>query len=204
MRGDTSTVAILHDPDVSGHVGALWLELFRKTRGEDVMPEESGGVSEPKQTVLCVDDEPSIREVLEAELENEAYEAVIVASGPEGLDWLETREAAVVLSDHLMPDMSGTEFLARDRKRWPDSFRIMLTAHGDLETVISAVNIGEIHRFLSKPWDPRGLKLAINEGLERHRLIQENRELVRRLGAQNIELRSLNETLEARVAERTA
>jgi signal transduction histidine kinase len=114
------------------------------------------------------------------------------------------REAAVVLSDHLMPDMSGTEFLARARERWPDSFRIMLTAYGDLETVISAVNVGEIHRFLSKPWDPRDLKLAISEGLERHRLIQENRELLRRLDAQNIELRSLNETLEARVAERTA
>jgi hypothetical protein len=156
-----------------------------------------------EETVLFVDDEANLLNALRRELRGEPYEIVTAPSGPAGLDCMAALDAAVVVSDHQMPGMSGVEFLSQVRDRWPDTYRVMMTAFGDIETISSAVNLGGIHRFLTKPWNPDDLRLTIQEGLERHRLIHENRDLTKRLEAQNVELKNLNQTLEQRVAERT-
>ena len=156
-----------------------------------------------KATVLCVDDEGNVLQALKRVLRGEPYEVLTALSGEEALGILESKEPAVVISDHRMPGMSGVEFLARVRERWPDSFRIMLTGYGDMKTITSAVNLGEIHRFLTKPWNPDDVKLAVNQGAERHLLLQQNQELTGKLEARNAELQALNQTLEERVEERT-
>ena len=156
-----------------------------------------------EETVLFVDDEANLLNALRRELRSEPYEVVTAPSGPAGLDCMAALDAAVVVSDHQMPGMSGVEFLAQVKDRWPETYRVMMTAFGDIDTISSAVNLGGIHRFLTKPWNPDDLRLTIQEGLERHRLIHDNRNLAELLEAQNTELKNLNQTLEQRVAERT-
>ena len=154
-------------------------------------------------TVVFVDDEVNLLSALKRELRGEPYEVVTASSGAAGLARMASLDAAVVVSDHGMPGMSGVEFLSQVRERWPDTFRVMMTAFGDIETISSAVNVGGIHRFLTKPWNADELRLTIQQGLERRRLVQENRELTAILEAQNAELKDLNQTLEQRVAKRT-
>ena len=116
-----------------------------------------------KKTVLCVDDEINVLRALRRELMGEPYEVVVASSGQEGLEHLEAKKIAVVVSDHRMPGMTGSEFLAKVRERWPDTFRIMMTGYADVDTMTLAVNEGRIHHFLYKPWSSNELKLAVRQ-----------------------------------------
>ncbi len=123
------------------------------------------GPVDVRPVVLCVDDEIVMLEMLRQQLEDEPYEVVVASSGQEGLAHLEAKKISVVVSDHRMPGMLGSEFLARVRERWPNAFRIMLTGYPDFETMNLAVTEGKIHRFLSKPWDSDELKLILRKGI---------------------------------------
>lgn len=85
---------------------------------------------------------------------------------------------AVIVSDLRMPGMDGIQFLRKARELAPDSVRIMLTGNGDIEAAIEAVNEGNIFRFLTKPCLPDKLEQAINAGMQQHRLITAERELL--------------------------
>ncbi len=129
-------------------------------------------------TLLIVDDEESVRNVLKRSLRKENY-AVLTAAGPEeGLEVLKHNKVDLVISDHLMPKMTGLEFLKLVHDRYPDVGRIMLTGHADMETAIKAINEGEIYRFLQKPWDDVELKVVLHLTLEHVELDRENRRLL--------------------------
>ncbi len=83
----------------------------------------------------------------------------------------------VVISDHLMPGMTGLEFLSLVRDRYPHAIRIMLTGHADTSTALKAINEGEIYRFLTKPCDPIELQIALHLACEKLQLERENRRL---------------------------
>jgi len=148
---------------------------------------------EPKPHVLLVDDERSILSALRRTLRKEGYELTIASSGQEALDKL--REMAtppdLVISDHLMPGMTGLEFLKHCRLRYPDLGRIVLTGQAELETVVSAINQGEVFRFLRKPWDDNEIKLAIHLAIRHVRLESENRRLLSLLKEQAQYLKKL-------------
>ena len=118
-----------------------------------------------RPVVLCVDDEIVMLEMLRQQLEDEPYEVVVASNGQEALAHMEAKKISVVVSDHRMPGMLGSEFLARVRERWPNAFRIMLTGYPDFDTMNLAVTDGKIHRFLSKPWDSDELKLIVRKGI---------------------------------------
>ncbi len=115
--------------------------------------------------LLIVDDEPSNLEVLEALLEAD-YEVLRAPNGRAALALLE-REGPVdlVLSDQRMPFMTGTEFLAQMVVQYPDTVRILLTAYTDVDPILTAVNRGNVYRFLLKPWEPLTLRTAVQDGL---------------------------------------
>ena len=83
---------------------------------------------------------------------------------------LEKTSVHVVISDQRMPKMSGAEFLAEVRQRWPRIIRLMLTGFSDIEAVVDAINKGGIHAYITKPWDPIDLKLRIEQAYEMHSL----------------------------------
>lgn len=130
------------------------------------------------RTLLIVDDEDNVRNALKRSLRKEDY-VIFTASGPEeGLEVLRQQAIDVVISDHLMPRMTGLEFLKLVRDRHQGVGRIMLTGHADMETAIKAINEGEIYRFLQKPWDDIELKVVLHLSFEQVELERENRRLL--------------------------
>ena len=119
-----------------------------------------------KMTVLCVDDEPIVLDMLKQELKDESYDVVVASSGREGLKHMKAKRIAVVVADQWMPEMTGSEFLGQVRGLWPNIYRIMLTGDSDLDTMRKAVNEGRIHYYLCKPWTAEELKSAIRQGIE--------------------------------------
>jgi len=131
-----------------------------------------------KPRVLCVDDEPFVLEGLKVNLRS-AFEVVTAASGDEALALLQAQGPfAVLLSDMRMPRMSGAELLGRARACSPDTVRILLTGQAEFATAIEAVNEGQVFRFLTKPCPFEALKAAIQAGVEQHRLLGAERELL--------------------------
>jgi len=140
-------------------------------------------------TVLIVDDEENILSSLRRLLRADGYEVCTALSAKEALGILESRPVWLVISDNMMPEMNGVDFLRQVRERWPDTIRIMLTAYADLDSTMDAINKGEVFRFVTKPWDPDGLRLIVRQGIEQRRLLEENRRMQALIERQNAELK---------------
>jgi two-component system cell cycle sensor histidine kinase PleC len=121
-----------------------------------------------KESVLVVDDEPQILTAITDLLEDE-FVVWTAGNGPEALDLLKTREVAVVLSDQRMPGMSGAELLGQVRETC-DATRVLVTGYSDLDALVKAVNMGQIHAYLSKPWNPLELRVVVRTAADRWRL----------------------------------
>lgn len=155
-------------------------------------------------TILCVDDEPNILSALRRLFRGAGLQVHTAVGGAAGLLILESQAIDLVISDMRMPEMDGTEFLQQVRQRWPESVRLLLTGYSDISSVIEAINRGEIYRYISKPWDDNDIVLIVRQALERRALEQESKRLEALTIAQNEQLKTLNASLERRVAERTA
>jgi len=127
--------------------------------------------SNAKPALLCVDDEPLVLEGLTLHLRR-GFTLTTATSGAAGLEILKTKGPfAIVMSDMRMPGMSGAEFLTKVRESWPDTVRVLLTGQSDLPSAISAVNDGQIFRFLTKPCPPDVLVGALTASAKQHELI---------------------------------
>ncbi len=137
-----------------------------------------------KATLLIVDDEPAIVSSLIRSLEDD-YHCLGAANALEARALFAAEPITCVLSDQRMPGESGSEFLAWVKEKYPDTVRILITGFSDFESVVSAVNKGQIYHFLHKPWEPIQLEVAIRQAVRLHDLIVENRELQIQLQARN-------------------
>jgi DNA-binding NtrC family response regulator len=120
-------------------------------------------------TILVVDDDPDIREVLKDRLESLGYNVFAGASGVEALELLEKQNPQIVLMDIEMPEMSGLEALKEIRKRQIDITVVMITAHGTIERAVEAIRQGA-YDFIPKPFEPDHIALIVQRALERERL----------------------------------
>lgn len=156
-------------------------------------------------TILFVDDEISIPRALKRLFRKEDYTILTAPSGPEALTLLQRAEKPVslIISDQQMPEMTGAEFLERAKEIFPDAIRFLLTGFSDMDAIVEAVNKGEIHRYLTKPWNDRDLLLQVQYSLEQYELVLENRRLLALTTKQNKNLNELNKDLEEKVAKRT-
>ncbi|WP_055126695.1 HD domain-containing phosphohydrolase [Pseudomonas mediterranea] len=168
------------------------------------MEDQSPDVPVTKPTVLLVDDEESILNSLRRLLRSQPYEILLADSGAKALEILKERPVDLVMTDARMPNMDGATLLAQIRKLYPSTLRILLTGYADVDMMTKAINEGGLYRYLSKPWNDDELVQALRQALahqhsesERQRLEVLNRE-------QNQQLKTLNATLEKRVASRTA
>jgi len=121
--------------------------------------------------VLCVDDEPLLLEGLERTL-RESFEVITETKPLAALALLERHEHdfVAIVSDMRMPLMDGAKFLACAAEIAPNSTRVLLTGHAELNAAIAAVNTGRIFRFLCKPCAPNELITALEAAAEQHRL----------------------------------
>ncbi|MBT8341675.1 MAG: response regulator [Desulfatitalea sp.] len=117
------------------------------------------------EKVLYVDDEVANLKALKRLFRDEPFGLVTYDSPIQALKDIKTLKPKVVISDHCMPEMAGTEFLEKVKQRLPDSTRIILTGQADLEAAVEAINKGSVYRFIQKPWDNDDLKAQIRSAL---------------------------------------
>ena len=154
--------------------------------------------------ILCIDDEQNVLRSLTRLFLDDPYEILTAPSAAEGLLILaQSGTVPVVISDYRMPGMNGVEFLGEVRKRWPDTVRIVLSGYADTGAIVSAINEGQIYRFVAKPLNDDELRVTVANALERYELERKYHELAEELRRKNDESTALNRDLERRVAERT-
>lgn len=156
------------------------------------------------RTVLFIDDELNVLKSVERLFRREDLELFTTADPQEAIRYVTEHETAVIVSDQRMPEMTGTHLLEKLREIRPESVRMTLTGYADKEAAIEAINLGAVHRFLTKPWDDADLKREVLRGVEDYNLRAEVKRLQAIALEQNEQLRELNSTLEQKVEERTA
>ena len=156
-------------------------------------------VTEAQPRLLIVDDEDIVLVALRETLRRQNYDVVAKSDPAEAIEELKRTEFAVVLSDQRMPQLTGLELLARARQIQPNATRILITAVLSLDTVIDAINKGEIYRFIVKPWLREELLVTVKNAVQRHELIRQNARLQQATQAMNEQLVELNRSLEQQV-----
>ena len=144
--------------------------------------------------ILLVDDEPAVLAGYQRSLYRE-FEVKTAVGGELGLEAIrDFGPFAVIVSDMRMPGMSGAQFLAQASWAAPDSVRMLLTGFTDIDAAISAVNQGNIFRFLTKPCAKENLILALNAGVNQYRLIRAEKDLLEKtlLGSIKVMIEVLN------------
>jgi len=138
--------------------------------------------------ILIVDDEASVRALLLRHFEEEGTECIASPNALDALGMMEDQDFSLVISDIMMPGMSGTEFLRQAKKQQPETAFIMITGLMDINTAIDSMRLGAFD-FITKPFKLSAIRRAVDRALERHRLLKENR--------------CHRETLEQNIRERT-
>ncbi|QXE90630.1 sigma-54-dependent transcriptional regulator [Geomonas subterranea] len=124
--------------------------------------------------ILIIDDDSSLRRVLEYNLQQEGYDVYTAADGAAGLQLFEEKSPQLVITDLKMPGVTGFEVLSSVKERAPSTVVIVLTAFGAIDTAVEAMKLGAFH-YLTKPFNREELKLTVLKGLQLQGLSEENR-----------------------------
>ena len=131
--------------------------------------------------LLIVDDEQSIRRLCMTVGEALGFSCLEAESGESALALLEEQTAHMVLTDMVMPNMSGLEFLDKVKKLLPRTEVAVMTGHGSVETAVQAMKLGA-YDYISKPFAPlEELRLFLKRMAEKIRLVEENQFLRERV-----------------------
>lgn len=141
-----------------------------------------------KYSILIVDDDKKVLEQLERELKVRGFGVATALSGDEGLEILKTFPAKLVISDQVMPKMSGTEFLAKVKGKYPDVVTIILSGYSEKEYIMDALNKAGAYQYLLKPWNKEELIHQVTRALrlyhaeaEQRRLAEANARLLKKI-----------------------
>ncbi|MFN4260596.1 MAG: diguanylate cyclase [Gemmataceae bacterium] len=152
-------------------------------------------MSRPRCTLLLVDDEPYILRTLSALLEKE-FDIVTASSAAEAKRILTEREIDLILTDQRMPGESGVQLLEWVRDHSPRTVRLIMTGLARIEDAVDAINCGQVHRYLFKPWRSDELLQIMRNAAHTYMLERSHEQLLQ-------ELQQLNSELEQRVQQRT-
>lgn len=125
-----------------------------------------------KRTLLMVDDDPLIQVGLQQALDGQGYRLLSCTTAREALELMACNDIQVVLADDHMPDMSGTELLARIKNLYPDTVRLMFSGYFDARRLKDAINIGSIYKYISKPWEQGHLRRCVDDAFAHHASLQ--------------------------------
>jgi len=130
--------------------------------------------------ILLVDDEQDNLDAFRFNF-RKTFDILTAGGGAEALQILAEREVAVVVTDQRMPKMTGVELLREVRTRQPDAVGIILTAFTDVDVLIEAINLGQVYRYITKPWDAKEVRGVLQYAIERFHLQRENKRLAAQL-----------------------
>lgn len=134
-------------------------------------------IQHDKRPILVVDDEPDMLNSLRGLLRYD-FQVHTAGSGAEGVALLQQQEIHVVMTDQRMPQMTGVDFLRQIKSEYPEAIRVIFTGYADLNAIIDAINLGNVYRYVSKPWEPEQLIATLREAGEQYDLILERRRLL--------------------------
>ncbi len=154
--------------------------------------------------VLIVDDDPGTLRALRRVLRQDGHEVFFADNGYDAVELLQQHDVAVVIADHQMPLMKGTDVLAQAMKLRPNAVRIMLTAFRDLRAAQAAINQAQVSHFVLKPWDDAVLRTIVREAVRRHASEREMEQLNTLMQEQRDQLANWNQQLEEQVRVQTA
>jgi len=126
--------------------------------------------------ILLVDDEENVLNALQRELQGK-YEIEAFTSPLQALQRCREVKFDLVISDYMMPELKGLQFLKQLGEIQPDAARMILSDHADIDGLLGAINETHIYRFIAKPWDKSELKISITQALDYRRIILENSRL---------------------------
>ena len=138
--------------------------------------------------LLIVDDEQKIINALKRILRKESFECFFAMNGKEALSIIENNEIHVILSDLDMPGMDGIALLKKVKKRYPDIIRLILSGRSDSQTVLNAVNDGNILRYITKPWNAKEIISILKQAFDLFFLKKEKNDLLKTLQGYNLTL----------------
>ena len=150
--------------------------------------------------LLLIDDEELVLAGLRATLVREGYQLVTATNSLDALKELQKAPFSTIICDNQMPGMTGLEFLAQAKQLQPDATRILITGVLGLDTMIAAINNGEIYRFIVKPWLREELVATVKNAVQRYELIRGNAVLQAEALAMGQQLKSFNQSLELQMA----
>jgi len=154
--------------------------------------------------IVIVDDEAMVTKTLTMLLELEGYSFVTSFNNPnDALKYLNNNEADLIISDFIMPELNGIEFLEQAKKLQKEVTTILLTGYADKENAIRAINEIGIFKYIEKPWDNNNLILNIKNALEQTRLKKELNNKIVELESANKKLEEYSQNLESTVQKRT-
>ena len=143
-----------------------------------------------KRTVLFVDDDEIILLSLQRSLRDEPYNKILARSGTDALRILKSNNVHVVVTDMRMPEMTGLELLKIVKQNHPNIVRIVFSGYTQVTTLLTAINQGEIYRYIPKPWKiDDDFKIVIHQAIEYYNLNEQRDAMI----AQLMELQAQNQ-----------
>ncbi len=130
--------------------------------------------------VLYIDDEPHNLTAFKAAFRRD-YNIYLAESAQEARQVLDLNDVHIILSDQRMPVETGIEFFSSILKTHPEPIRILMTGYTDVNAVIDAINLGQVYKYLTKPWNENDIRIFIDRAFEVFSLRRENAILTSKL-----------------------
>lgn len=146
--------------------------------------------------ILVVDDEQVIALALGETLRQAKYEVLALSDPLQAIEALRSNTFSVIITDQKMPGLSGLDLLAEARRVQPSATRILITGVLNLDTVIEAINQGEIFRFIVKPWIREEFLATVSNAHQRYELMCHNMRLEEQTREARAQLARANNALE--------
>ena len=135
-----------------------------------------------ERTILFVDDEEKVLKSLQRGLLDEPYHCLFANSGKEALEILESNDVHVICTDMRMPEMNGLELLRIVKEKYPNVVRLVLSGYTQVGMLLTAINQGEIFKFITKPWKlEEEFKAIIDQAIDYYNLRAERDQLATEL-----------------------
>jgi two-component system NtrC family response regulator len=129
-----------------------------------------------RSKILVVDDDDSLRRVMQLQIEEAGYDVLTACTAAEAIAIIQEQSPALVITDLKMPEVSGMDLLKKIRSEHPETTVVMITAFGTVQTAVEAMKSGA-YDYITKPIDYDELVLTVNRALDHQRLLEEVRVL---------------------------